>query len=75
MNNLPLWLVGASLALNALFLRRLLSKLDTLYDAVVGTPTTPGVLTAIRRLRDRVDAIELDMQKPAETARAGSVPG
>lgn len=48
---LPLWLVAASLALNALFLRRLLAKLDKLYDWIVGTMDRPGLI-------DRVVALE-----------------
>lgn len=42
---------AASYSLNAVFLRRLLQKVDSLYDAYCGTPTTPG-------LRDDVEAIK-----------------
>lgn len=57
-DQLPLWLVAASLALNALFLSRLLRKIDKSYelarqvhDAVLGT-------TLQRGLADRVAALE-----------------
>jgi hypothetical protein len=61
--SLPLWLVGASLTLNALFLRRLLGKVDTLYDAIVGTATAPGLRDRLYALELRVDAIEGEKEK------------
>lgn len=49
---LPLWLVAASLALNAIFLRRLLSRLDDLYACVVGSPERPGLADRVRRIEE-----------------------
>lgn len=54
MDALPLWVVGASLALNAIFLRRLLTKLDTVYNAICGTPGVPGLEDRTRQLEAAV---------------------
>lgn len=48
---LLLWIVGASMALNAVFLRRLLAKLDAVHDEIRGTVTHLG-------LRERVARVE-----------------
>lgn len=42
--------VAASLSLNALFLKRLLSKLDAVYNVVVGTPERPGLVPRVIEL-------------------------
>ena len=52
LDQLPLWAVSASLLLNALFLKRLLHKLDTVYNWICGTPQgKPGA-------EARLDAVE-----------------
>jgi hypothetical protein len=63
-DQLPLWVVAASLALNGIFLSRLLRKLDKLYDYVVGQPGRRG-------LGDRVVELEKELGIVDETAYRG----
>jgi hypothetical protein len=44
METIPLWLVAASLSLNVIFLRRLLSKIDDVHDCLAGTLDRPGLV-------------------------------
>lgn len=56
-DQLPLWLVLASLALNGRFLHRLLVKLDRLYDCVAGTTEKPGLLARITAVEEHLGIV------------------
>jgi hypothetical protein len=54
LDNLPLWLVAASLSLNALYLRQLVAKIDTVYTWICGTPDKPGIADRLKMLENAV---------------------
>lgn len=43
--------VGISLSINAVFLRRLVQKLDTVYDWICGNPDKPGIADSVREIQ------------------------
>lgn len=55
LDNLPLWAIAISFALNVVFLRRLLGKVDRVYNWICGTPEKPGIADRIRRLEAVLD--------------------
>jgi hypothetical protein len=61
---LPLWLVFASVTLNGLFLKRLLFKIDAVYNWLCGTPDTPGLADRVRRLESLVGLDPREQRHP-----------
>lgn len=45
-----LTLIGVSLSMNAVFLSRLLKKVDSVYDCLAGTTERPGLLDRMARV-------------------------
>lgn len=58
-DNLPLWLVSASLLLNALFLSRLLRKIDAVYDEVIGRPGYRGLSDRVRGIEEHAGLVDV----------------
>lgn len=63
LSDLPLWVVAASLALNAIYLRQLISKLDTVYNWICGTPDKPGIADRLGILENAVGVVPIERRQ------------
>lgn len=62
---LPMAVVIACLAaLNVVFLKRLLTRADSLDAAVCGTPETPGIAEKVRRIEEHLGINSLPYDGP-----------